>query len=102
MGAVGPTRSDAYGTGQALYALNQAGGVPATHEAYRRGVNFLLRTQDEDGSWYVSKRAMPANNYLDAGFPHGESQYASFNATCWATMALSQAVDRPSPQRAAR
>jgi hypothetical protein len=36
----------------------------------------------------VNKRAFPANNYFDAGFPHGESQYASFNGTCWATMAL--------------
>jgi hypothetical protein len=33
--------------------------------------------------------------YLDGGFPHGESQYASYNASCWATMALILAVPQP-------
>jgi ankyrin repeat protein len=87
--------SDAYATGTALFALNQAGGVPVSAPVYRRGVDYLLRTQDEDGSWFVSKRAIPANNYFDAGFPHGQSQYMSFSATCWATMALVLAADRP-------
>ena len=80
--------SDAYATGQALYALNQAGEIPVTDLVYRRGTAFLLRTQDDDGSWFVSKRAMPLNNYFDTGFPHGQSQFSSFNGTCWATMAL--------------
>lgn len=82
-------QSDAYATGQALYAL-QVGGMSPSDPAWRRGERFLLRTQDEDGSWYVNKRAMPANNYFSSGFPHGESQYASFNGTCWATLALLQ------------
>ena len=34
--------SDAYATGQALVALHQAGGLPVTHRAYQRGVNYLL------------------------------------------------------------
>jgi ankyrin repeat protein len=80
--------SDAYATGQALYALHEAGGVAVDDSVYGRGVKYLLQTQDKDGSWYVAKRAMPNNNYFDAGFPHGESQYASFNGTCWAMMAL--------------
>lgn len=79
--------SDAYGTGLALYALRTAGTSVGT-AAYQKGAKFLLRTQDADGTWYVVKRAIPANNYLDASFPHGESQYSSFNATCYATMAL--------------
>ncbi len=79
--------SDAYATGQALYALHLA-GVTSQDRVYKRGVQYLLRTQDDDGSWFVTKRAFPANNYFDAGFPHGESQYASFNGTCWATLAL--------------
>lgn len=97
-------QSDAYATGQALYALAQAGALPVTDPAYRRGVQFLLRTQEEDGSWFVSKRAIPANNYFDASFPYGQSQYASFNATCWATLALMQNLDRSraAPERAAR
>ena len=44
-------QSDAYATGQALYALHIAGGLPVTHPVYTRGVQFLLRTQDADGSW---------------------------------------------------
>lgn len=91
-------QSDAYATGQALYALHSAGGLPVADPVYERGVQFLLRTQDEDGSWFVNKRALPANNYFDAGFPHGESQYASFNGTCWAMLALLETVDRPQRQ----
>jgi squalene cyclase len=97
-------QSDAYATGEALYALRLAGGLPVTDPDYQRGVQFLLRTQEGDGSWFVNKRAVPANNYFDAGFPHGESQFASFNGTCWATLALLQTLDRPQPgaQRATR
>ena len=72
----------------ALYALKVTGKSSGDEAAFNRGVDFLMRTQDEDGSWYVNKRTMPANTYFDAGFPHGESQYISFGATCWATMAL--------------
>lgn len=85
--------SDAYATGEALYALHIA-GVPAKDATYRRGVQYLLRTQDADGSWYVNKRANPVNNFLDFGFPHGESQYISYSATCWATMALIYADEK--------
>lgn len=92
--------SDAFVTGLALYALHIGGELPTDAPAYRRGIRFLLRTQDEDGSWYVNKRANPANTYFDAGFPHGESQFTSFAATCWATMALAL-VDSP-PQTAHR
>lgn len=81
-------QNDAYATGQALYALHEGGGVSVTDSAYKRGVQFLLRTQDADGSWFTNKRSIPANNYFNAGFPNGESQYASFNATAWATLAL--------------
>lgn len=81
-------QSDAYATGQALYALHEGGEVKVSDPLYKKGVQFLLRNQDADGSWFVNKRAFPANNYFDAGFPHGESQFASFNGTCWATMAL--------------
>jgi len=91
--------SDAYATGQALYALHVGGGMPVSDPVYQKGLHFLLMTQDSDGSWFVSKRAIPANNYFDAGFPHGESQFASFNATCWATLALLQATDFRSSRR---
>lgn len=91
-------RSDAYATGLALYALHLGGELPVGDAAYQRGVRFLLRTQDDDGSWFVNKRAIPANNYFDAGYPHGQSQYISFAGACWATMALTLAAE-PAPAR---
>ncbi|MGC4046797.1 MAG: ankyrin repeat domain-containing protein [Armatimonas sp.] len=90
------SRSDAYATGQALYALNIGGGMPVNDPVYQRGVKYLLRTQDEDGSWFVNKRAVPVNNYMDVGFPHGQSQFISYDATCWAIMALAPVAGTPS------
>ena len=82
------SRSDAYATGQALFALHIGGGVKTTDATYQKGVKYLLRTQDDDGAWFVNKRAVPANNYLDTGFPYGQSQYVSYAATSWSSMAL--------------
>lgn len=96
-------KSDAYATGSALVALNQGGDRAVTDPVYQRGVQFLLRTQEEDGTWYVYKRAVPGNNYFDAEFPYGQSQYISHIAASWATAALVLAADAPAgPQRAAR
>jgi ankyrin repeat protein len=97
------TGSDAYATGSALFALHQGGNLPASDPVYRRGVQFLLRTQQDDGTWYVHKRAVPANNYFDAEFPYGQSQYISHVAACWATMALILAdEEQAAPRRAMR
>ncbi len=85
--------SNAFATGLALYSLRLAGAAASDDPGYQRGIQFLRRTQDEDGSWYVNKRAIPDNVYFDAGFPHGESQYISYAATCWATMALMQSAE---------
>jgi ankyrin repeat protein len=80
--------SDAYATGQALFAVRQGGEVPVTHAAYRRGVRWLLTTQLRDGSWFVESRSLPVQPYFESGFPHGRSQFISCAATSWATMAL--------------
>ena len=61
--------------------------------AYLRGVKFLLRTQETDGSWLVPSRAVPRNGYLESGSPHGKHQFVSFAGTCWATMALVLATE---------
>jgi ankyrin repeat protein len=84
-------RPDAYASGQALYALGVAGEA-ASSDAYRRGVQYLLRTQLEDGSWYVQSRAIGFQPYFDAGFPHGRDQFISTAATSWAVTALSDAL----------
>ena len=85
-------KSDAYATGQALYALNYGAGIAASHEAYRKGIDFLLRTQLEDGSWYVRRRGFGFFPYFDYGFPHGRDQFISAAATSWAVIGLSAAV----------
>jgi N-acyl-D-amino-acid deacylase len=84
--------SDAYATGQTLYALHEAGNLPATDPSYQKGVNYLLRNQCQDGSWFVATRAMPVQPYFESGFSHGQSQFISCAATCWATMALTLTV----------
>ncbi len=94
-------RSDAYATGESLYALYIGGSIASTDAVYRRGVAYLVRTQDDDGSWFINKRAIPVNNYLDTGFPHGVSQYISYTGTCWATMALIFAADPAQPHTVA-
>jgi len=79
--------SDAYATGEVLMALHEA-GVSVTSSTYARGVQFLLRTQLADGSWFVQKRAHPTQPYFESGFPHGVDQYISAAATNWATLSL--------------
>ena len=85
--------SDAYATGQALYALAQSGAIQTTDPAFRRGVTFLLQSQLADGSWYVRTRAIPIQPVFDAGFPHGRDAFISAAATHWATMALALSIE---------
>jgi squalene-hopene/tetraprenyl-beta-curcumene cyclase len=47
--------SDAWATGQALYALAQA-GTKASEQAIIHGRAFLIKTQREDGSWPMTSR----------------------------------------------
>lgn len=86
--------SDAYATGQALVALKQAGALPATDPAYKRGIEFLMKTQLEDGSWYVKSRAIPLQPFFESGFPYGPDQWISAAATNWAAMALALSASR--------
>jgi ankyrin repeat protein len=79
--------SDAYATGEALYAL-QAAGVSTQSEAYRKGAAYLLRTQLEDGTWLVRSRGFGFQPYFETGFPHGRDQFISAAATSWAAIAL--------------
>jgi hypothetical protein len=90
-GQLATLSSDAYATGETLYALRQGAGLPVKEAAYRRGVEYLLRTQLGDGSWFVPSRSFPLQPYFATGFPHGRSQFISVSATCWATMALALA-----------
>jgi hypothetical protein len=80
--------SDAYATGKALFALREARVIKTSDAAYQQGVRYLLRTQTEDGSWFVKTRAFPFQPLIDSGFPHGRNQWISASATGWAVMAL--------------
>jgi ankyrin repeat protein len=93
--------SDAYATGLALHALHETGRIEATDPRYRRGVDLLLRTQLDDGSWYVKSRAPKFQPYFQSGFPHDHDQWISAAATAYATMAIAPAMT-PAPVVARR
>jgi ankyrin repeat protein len=83
--------STAYATGKSLVALHIA-GMAAADPVYQRGVKWLLKNQQEDGSWYVQTRALAFQPAFDAGFPHGHNQWISAAGTNWAAMALTLAL----------
>jgi ankyrin repeat protein len=78
--------SDAYSTGEAVFALRES-GVDAP-----RGIQFLLSKQASDGTWHVKTRMVsPAEvspPYFETGFPYKKDQFISYAGSCWATMAL--------------
>ncbi len=84
---------DAYATGEALYTLHEL-GVTIQDPVYRRGVDYLLRTAQPDGSWLVKSRAAKIQPYFESGFPYGPDQWISSAGTAWAATALSLAADR--------
>jgi len=72
--------SDAYATGQALYARNTA-GMATSSPVYSKGVNYLLRTQAADGTWHVKTRAIWRQPHFESGFPYGKDQFISTAGT---------------------
>lgn len=85
--------SDAYSTGEAMVALWDAMGFQATgFPGWRRGTDYLLRTQAADGSWHVESRLHPpapvSPPYFETGYPYGHDQFLSADGACWAVMAL--------------
>ena len=90
---------DAYATGLSLFSLHEA-GVAVTHEAYRKGVNFLLTTQYPDGSWLVRTRAFPVQPYFESGFPFGQHQWISAAGTAWAARAIAATLPDGKPSAA--
>jgi hypothetical protein len=80
--------TDAYATGQSLYALAITGAIETTDPVYQQGLSFLLNTQHEDGSWRAKTRSFPAVDFVNSGFPHGDDQFISAAASNWATLAL--------------
>ena len=88
--------SDAYETGQVLSSLHDAAGIPTGDSAYQRGLRFLLKAQEADGSWHVRSRLHPpapvSPPYFETGFPYQHDQFISTMATSWAAAALLHAL----------
>jgi ankyrin repeat protein len=88
--------SDVYSTGQALVALHDGAGLPASDAAYRKGVAYLLKTQAGDGTWHVTTRLRPpaplSPPYFNAGYPYEHDQFLSMSGAGWSIMALSYAL----------
>jgi ankyrin repeat protein len=93
--------SDAYSTGQTLFALHEAGGVETTDPAWKRGVDYLLSTQAPDGSWHVVSRLHPpapvSPPYFETGHPYGHDQFVSMMGESVAVMALAAALGPAKP-----
>lgn len=82
---------DAYATATVLYALAES-GLDVKDAHYRRGLEYLLQEQLDDGSWKVTSRSKPFQRYFETGYPHGPDQFISTTAACWATLVLSEAL----------
>jgi ankyrin repeat protein len=80
--------AEAYATGEALYALHISGDVPVKDVAYQRGIDWLLKNQLADGTWFVPALAVPVQPHTFESFPHGWHQFASEAGSSWATLAL--------------
>jgi hypothetical protein len=84
--------------------LHEAGGMRTSDPVWSRGLQFLLRTQQPDGSWHVISRLHPPAEvsppYFESGYPHGHDQFISAMGACWSIMALADAMG-PSSKRQA-
>src|SRR5262245_46924504 len=104
-GSLDGRASEAYSTGEALYALCAAGRVPISDSRWQRGIRFLVNTQAADGTWHVPSRLHDpvrlSPPYFESGYPYGHDQFISSAGGAWALMALSQVLaDVTPPARA--
>jgi hypothetical protein len=88
-GQIADAASDAYATGQALYALSLA-GVPRDDAAIQRAVAFLLAQQRADGSWPMTSRAHPGATPFTNPIP------ITYFGSAWATLGLLRTFPAPS------
>ncbi|MCF7763253.1 MAG: hypothetical protein K9N62_06230 [Verrucomicrobia bacterium] len=76
--------------------VNQELNLEATFHpapAIQKGMEYLLRTQLADGTWYVRTRRHPFQPPMESSFPHGKDGWIWCAATSWAVMALASALD---------
>lgn len=80
-------KSDAFATGQTLYALSLA-GMKKDDPAIQRGIDFLVKTQSPDGSWPMASRSTPD------GSPGSSKLLTPINcaSAAWAVLGLTSQV----------
>jgi squalene-hopene/tetraprenyl-beta-curcumene cyclase len=76
-------KSDAFGTGVAIYALARD-GVAAVHPAIGSGRRFLVESQRADGSWPVKGTKKEKAKKIEAT--------ATYWGTCWAVIGLAETL----------
>ncbi len=78
-------KSDAFATGQTLYALSLT-GYTAERPQIKRGIDFLVATQKADGSWPMISRSTPD------GSPGSAKLLTPITcaASSWATLGLAR------------
>ncbi len=81
-GQIKSAKSDAYATGQALYALAEA-GVTKDDAAIRRAQSFLEKSQRQDGGWAMTSRAIMGNGKVATKF-----EPITHAGSAWAVMGL--------------
>jgi hypothetical protein len=85
--------TDAYATGQALYALHQSNMLKTSDAAYQKGIEYLMGIQHKDGSWLVQSRTHPFQPPIVSGFPFDSNQFISAAGSSWATLALLESIE---------
>lgn len=86
-------KSDAYATGQALYALYESKVIKPEDETYQKGLQYLLNTTDDEGVWEVATRSYPIQPHFSTDFPpYDNNQFISAAATGWSVIALLNAL----------
>jgi hypothetical protein len=86
-------RSAALAVERAVAKLLHAARTSTASDVYRKGGDYLLRTQLDDGTWFVRTRAFGFQPYFETGFPYGCIQFISTVATSWASMALTYMLE---------
>jgi hypothetical protein len=84
--------SDAFATGQSLYALCLAGGGDQkVKDAVERGRKFVLSKQEKNGSWDVATTAFHPSNWRDKK----TDPIYTYWGTAWATLGLLHTLPVP-------
>lgn len=85
--------SDAYATGQVLYALAESGTAAIAAPSFQNGIAYLLKTQEPSGAWTMVTRSNPIQPFVNTAFPpYDDNQFISAAASNWALLALAEAL----------